>query len=112
MKKCFFFVRYVKYLGIVVGRVESPEGVLGIRNRQFFPNFIFSLVFAMDANEITGADKVTADTICADSYESGYFIIKPPGYAYTVAGVNYRKIPILPNEFVPNDDSSYFNLGI
>jgi hypothetical protein len=67
---------------------------------------------AMGANEITGADKVTADTIVADSYESGDFIIRPPGYAYTVGSTTYRKIPIPPNEFMPNDDSAYFNLAI
>jgi hypothetical protein len=58
------------------------------------------------------ADNITVDTIVADSSESGDFIIRPPGYAYTVGSTTYRKIPILPNEFMPNDDSSYYNLGI
>ena len=39
-------------------------------------------------------------------------LLDPPGYAYTVGSTTYRKIPILPNEFMPNDDSSFYNLGI
>ena len=65
----------------------------------------------MGANDITGVDKVTAATICADLYETGHFLIKPPGYAYPWNSP-YRKIPILPNAFMPNDDSPFYNLAI
>ena len=40
----------------------------------------------------------------------GYFPIHPPGYE--VASTSYRKIQIKPNDFMPNDDSSYYNIAV
>ena len=61
----------------------------------------------------SGATTMTGDlTMGANDIIIRDFIIRPPGYAYTVGSTDYRKIPILPNEFMPNDDSSFYNLGI
>ena len=61
----------------------------------------------------SGATTMTGDlTMGANDIIIRDFIVRPPGYAYTVGSTDYRKIPILPNEFMPNDDSSFYNLGI
>ena len=53
----------------------------------------------------TGDVKVGTLTKSNGMYE---FPIEPPGYD----DGQYRKIQIRPTEFVPNDDSSYYNLGL
>ena len=53
----------------------------------------------------TGSVKVGGITKSDGMYE---FPIEPPGYD----DGQYRKIQIRPTEFVPNDDNSYYNLGL
>ena len=59
----------------------------------------------LDTNDI-----VNGGNIEANSYTYGNNLpLTPPGYTDTSTT---RKIQILPTQFVPNDDSSFYNLGL
>ena len=59
----------------------------------------------LDTNDI-----VNGGNIDANSYTYGNNLpLTPPGYTDTSTT---RKIQILPTQFVPNDDSSFYNLGM
>ena len=50
----------------------------------------------------------TIDTLDTTTLEVGDQPIKPPGYA--VSGGSYRRINILPSDFMADNDSSYYNV--
>ena len=59
----------------------------------------------LDTNDIVNGGNIDAKTY---TYRK-YLPLTPPGYTDTSTT---RKIQILPTQFVPNDDSSFYNLGL
>jgi hypothetical protein len=54
--------------------------------------------------------KLTANEIEVEDSLYNNYPINPPGFQ--VASTQYRKLQIVPSQFIPNDDNSYYNLGL